>query len=58
MLDLAPDWTGGIDDFMNKANAWLHRLLTLDRATRPEAEVNARLSRHDATVGLLSFTCP
>ena len=55
MLDIAPDWTGGIDDFVATANAWLPRLLPLDRAARPKDEVNARLVRHYTTVGFLSL---
>jgi DNA-binding transcriptional MerR regulator len=53
MLDIAPDWTGGIDDFVAAANAWLTQLLPEDRAARPKDEVNARLVRHYTTVGLL-----
>lgn len=53
MLDIAPDWTGGIDDFVGTANAWLTQLLPEDRAARPKDEVNARLVRHYTTVGLL-----
>ncbi|GGL87569.1 hypothetical protein GCM10010840_26880 [Deinococcus aerolatus] len=55
MLDIPPDWTGGIDDFVETANTWLARLLPLDRAARPKDEVNARLVRHYTTVGLLSL---
>ncbi|QLG13134.1 MerR family transcriptional regulator (plasmid) [Deinococcus sp. D7000] len=55
MLDIAPDWTGGIDAFVDTANTWLPRLLPLDRAARPKDEVNARLVRHYTTVGLLSL---
>ncbi|GGM19423.1 MerR family transcriptional regulator [Deinococcus aerophilus] len=53
MLDIAPDWTGGIDEFVATANAWLTQLLPEDRAARPKDEVNARLVRHYTTVGLL-----
>ncbi len=55
MLDIPPDWTGGIDDFVETANTWLARLLPLDRAARPKDEVNARLVRHYTTVGLLAL---
>ena len=55
MLDIPPNWTGGIDDFVETANTWLARLLPLDRAARPKDEVNARLVRHYTTVGLLAL---
>lgn len=53
MLDIAPDWTGGIDEFVKEANIWLARLLPEERAGRPKDEVNPRLVRHYTTAGLL-----
>ncbi|WP_168734767.1 MerR family transcriptional regulator [Deinococcus sp. KSM4-11] len=53
MLDIAPDWAGGIDEFVTEANTWLARLLPDDRAARPKDEVNPRLVRHYTTLGLI-----
>lgn len=53
MLDIAPDWAGGIDEFVAEANTWLARVLPDDRAGRPKDEVNPRLVRHYTTLGLI-----
>lgn len=53
MLDIAPEWAGGIDEFVAEANTWLARLLPENRAGRPKDEVNPRLVRHYTTLGLL-----
>lgn len=53
MLDIAPDWAGGIDEFVTEANSWLSRLLPDERAGRPKDEVNPRLVRHYTTLGLI-----
>ncbi|WP_169389494.1 MerR family transcriptional regulator [Deinococcus aquatilis] len=53
-LDVATDWTGGIEQLVHEANLRLVYLLPEDRSGRAKDEVNARLVRHYTTQGLLS----
>ena len=53
MVDIAADWEGGIEEFVNEANRRLVGVLPAERASRPKDEVNARLVRHYTTEGLL-----
>ncbi|WP_027481276.1 MerR family transcriptional regulator, partial [Deinococcus pimensis] len=53
VLSVPEDWSGGLEDLVDIANALLPDVLPTDRSGRAKDEVNARLVRHYTTERLL-----